>query len=290
MANEFGTATLSQAEASAMNTALAAAPVEGEEQEGSIPVGIDTVNSHVPASELIGSAIANHDPQLAKVLTDTEPTIQVEVEQLRQWYQSARDQSKSLDLLEAIRQKGEVAKEQGSAQISQAEASAMNTDLEWLAEHRAESEPVSLEMLREWWQANTVVAKGNYRSEIEEIAAPFKQEGVAGVDVSRADRQRMGSDVRAMRSTITECISTIWNELERREKVGRTPEGAEYAGINYTIARSSDTLTITHNATNREFKLKGNQVETNTLSVTDVQTIRALSQRVPLERQKEVQR
>lgn len=288
VANEFGTATLSQAETSRMNAALTTESVEGEEQEGSIPVEVSTVNGHVPASELIVSAIAKHDRQMADALSNSEPTTQVEVGQLREWYQAAREQNKS-NMLEAIHQKGIVAKEQGSVEISRDEASEMNADLTWLAEHRTRVEPVSLEMLREWWQANTVVAKGNYKTKIEEIAAPLKQEGVAEVAITKADYQRMSSDVRALRSSITECISTIWNELERQEKVGRTPE-AEYAGINYTIARSSDALTITHNATDRKFKLKGDRVETNTLSVTDVQTIRALSQRVPLERQEEIQR
>ncbi|MBE9062884.1 DEAD/DEAH box helicase family protein [cf. Phormidesmis sp. LEGE 11477] len=289
VANEFGTAMLSQTEASAMNTALTAEPIEAEEQEGSIHTEGVSTDTHVPASKLIGSIIAKHDPQLADALSNPEPTIQVEVEQLRQWYQAARDKSKSPDLLEAIRQKGEVAKEQGSVEVSRGEASEMNADLVWLAEHHPESEPVSLEILREWWQANTVVAKGNYRTEIEAIAAPLKQEGVAEVAISRADRQRMNSDVRAFHSVITEGALTIWEELKRQNKIGRTPEGAKYTGINYTISRSSDALRITHNATNREFKLNGDQVEANTLSVTDVQTLRALSQRVPLERHKEVQ-
>ena len=184
-----------------------------------------------------------------------------------------------------------MAKEQGSVDISPDEASEMNADLTWLAEHgtRGETVSVSLEKLREWWQANTVVAKGNYRAEIEGIATPLKQEGVAEVALSTDDYQRMNSDVRALRSTVTECILTIWNELEQQEKVGRTPEGAGYVGVNYSMSKSSNTLTIRHNETNREFRLEGDQVEANTLSVTDVQTLRALSQRAPLERKKELQ-
>ena len=201
----------------------------------------------------------------------------MEVEQLRQWYQSSSlSRQRSPDHLEAIHEKGIVAKEHGTVEINQTEASAMSADLAWLAEHSTELKPVSLEMMREWWRANTVVAEANYGDEIKAIAQPLKEAGVSEITLNRSDHQRMLSDVMALRSTIAEGTLAIWQELGKQNRIVQTSEGQAYRGKEYDIVQSGHTLTLTNRETEGRFVIKNDHVEANTLSLSDVEKISAV--------------
>ena len=247
----------------------------------------------VLASQLIPAIIEKHDPELASVIAETKPAVEVKVEQLREWYRAARDRQQEPAVLENIKAKGITAKENGAVMLSQKEADTMRTDLEWLAEHPAEPQPVSIETLREWYRANTVVAGANYKHEIEALAAPLREEGTAQIMLSRSDYQRMSSDVKALRSTIASQTLEIWQMPEIQARVVQTQAGQSYMGKEYDILQSSDrgTLTLTNKETKDRFVIKADRVEINTLAISDIEKISAaVTVETQAERHKEIQR
>ena len=96
----------------------AAAKEQSDQEQNPISTEAESTEQQVPASQLIASVIASYEPGPAAALTDTEPTIQVEVGQLRQWYRTAKAQRAPSDVLEAIEQKGIVANEFGTATLA----------------------------------------------------------------------------------------------------------------------------------------------------------------------------
>ena len=283
-AKDHGSVTLSSTEASDMRAVLEAPPSEVEkttaDQEPKVSEGTAQPVSEVQlvsASELIQLTIAEHEPLLAKALieTEAESTVEVEVEQLRQWYKAARARQRPLDVLEAIAEKGKAAKDHGPVTLSSTEASDMNTDLIWLSE----SKPASREMLREWWQANTVIAGANYTAQITAIAQPLKKEGTTEIMLDSTDHKRMLSDVRALRSALTQGTLAIWQELEAQGRIVQTREGRAYKGKEYDFVESSDknTLTLTNRTTRGGINIKDGSVTGNTLSVADAQRISAVA-------------
>ena len=106
---------------------------KGENQEPKVSEAVDakaTGENLVSASKLIQAAIEIRDPSLAEALTDTEPTVEVEIGQLRQWYRAALAQQKSSDVLETILEKGMAAKEHGTTTLNQTEVFEMNAALQ----------------------------------------------------------------------------------------------------------------------------------------------------------------
>ena len=233
----------------------------------------------VAAADFFQAAVEEHDPQLTLALSEEpDKTIDVKVSQLREWYQSARAQQKAPAVLDGIKNKGlaaVAAGKEGSTTLTQAEAADMNTDLQWLTEHPVEPKAVSVENLREWHRANTLISGANYTGKIEKIAGTFKLYDTHKVNLETSDYQRMTSDVRSLRSHISKSVNDIWQAVIAKDIAVRTPEGLSYTGNQYAISCSSDGLSLhLKNQTNDCcFVMHQGQVVTNTLSNTDLKAL-----------------
>ena len=243
-------------------------------------------------------AIEEHDPQLALALTESEEPTHAKVSQLRDWYISARAQQKAPEVVDNIKEKGlaaAAAGEDGSAKLTQTEAADMNADLQWLAEHPVEPKAVSVDDLREWHRANTLISGANYTGRIEEIAGTFKLYDANKVRLEKSDYQRMTSDVRALRSQLSEGISDIWQAVIAKNIATNTPEGLSYAGNQYEISCSSDghLLRLKNQTNNCCFVMQKGEVVTNTLSNSDINTLKLIenaSEPLAAKQTKEAQR
>ena len=241
-------------------------------------------------------AIEEHDPQLAFAFTESEEPTHAKVSQLRDWYISARAQQKTPEVVDNIKEKGlAAAGEDGSAKLTQTEATDMNADLQWLAEHSVEPKAVSIDDLREWHRANTLISGANYTGRIEEIAGTFKLYDTNKVRLEKSDYQRMTSDVRALRSHLSEGISDIWQAVIAKNIATTTSEGLSYAGNQYEISCSSDghLLRLKNQTNNCCFVMHEGKVVTNTLSNSDISMLKLVenaSEPLAVKQTKEVQR
>ncbi|NEQ33927.1 MAG: hypothetical protein F6K04_23520, partial [Leptolyngbya sp. SIO4C5] len=101
------------------------------EQEMSQPTGAkaESVEEEVPASEFVQEAIAQNEPsldeELAELLDDSEA---VTVEELRDWYKSARALGRSEEDLEQITQLGKAVKTGEVSGLNQTAAKQMRSD------------------------------------------------------------------------------------------------------------------------------------------------------------------
>ena len=200
------------------------------------------------AQTLLQHSIEDGDQPLHTALSSDAPTSSVHVDKLRDWYVALYHQKAPSEKLEAVQQKGKVAAQSGSVELTKAEQQTMKCDIKRFTDGYA---PTTVDKLRAWYRANAAT-KADYTDAIKTIALQAKTKPAQTVQLRPTDQVRMAKDLSTFNHKIASIIQPglqqVW-AIARRNNLA-LPDAQDnlvFSGKTYSLsADKNSALTLTH--------------------------------------------